>query len=207
MSEAHTQSPCELPSCYGDNKITLLARDPHWLFAYWEISNTKENTFFEEFGQTVWQKSVPALKVTNVSQNSSFFIRINDFSDNWYINVPDTNNLYIAEIGRRVAGEFFIHLASSNYAATPTDKSSRNTAACYIDYRSLRKGTLDLASRNIYGSVERIEEFEARIGLSSPELQNRRLGESLFGVSSAELFGIKLEEHLGISSAVLFTRS
>ena len=207
MSEAHALSPYELPSSYGDNKITLLARDPHCLYAYWEISTTKRDTFFDELGPTVWEKSVPVLKVTNVSHNSSFFVRINDFSDNWYIQVPDSNNLYVVEIGRKVADEFFIHLASSNYAVTPTNKSSGDTSAYFIDYRSLQKGTLNLASRTIYEKTDRIEDFEVTVGLSSPELQAGRFAESLLGVSSAELFGIKLQEHLGVSSVILFNRS
>lgn len=207
MSEAHVQSPCVLPSGYGDNRITLLARDPHWLFAYWEISHTKRNTFFEEFGQTVWEKSVPVLKVTNVSSNSSFYVRINEYSDNWYINVPDTNSLYVVEIGRKVSDEFFIHLASSNYIETPTDKCSLNDSACFIDYRSLQSGTLDLASNTISKRVDRLEEFQEQIGISSPELLTQRMEASLLGISSAELFGINLQQHLGISSAILFNRS
>ena len=32
------------PSGYGDNKIVLLARDPWWIFAYWEILKNNVDT-------------------------------------------------------------------------------------------------------------------------------------------------------------------
>lgn len=204
MSDVHTQSTYHLPLGYNDNRITLLARDPHWLFAYWEISDEKRNVFLREFGQELWQKSVPVLKVTNVTNNSSFYIRINDYTNNWYINVPDANCLYVAEMGRRVSEEFFISLASSNHAATPGDSVSANTAAYFIDYRDLKSGNLSLEEGKIYETYKLRSYGKVVTGPSSPGMFGISLEESALGVSSAELFGISLlEEHLGISSQSL----
>ena len=38
----------KLPSGYGDNKIVLLARDPWWIFAYWEILKDKKEAVIEK---------------------------------------------------------------------------------------------------------------------------------------------------------------
>jgi len=200
MTEVHTQSTYYLPVSYDDNKIILLARDPHWLYADWEISNEKKNTFFQELGYGLWEKSVPVLKITNVSKNTSFFIRINDFSSNWYINVPEADCLYMAEVGRRLSDQFFINLASSNYISTPTDVVSINTSAYFIDYKSLRKGTLDVESRKIYETYNFKSTTTSIFGLSSPELFGIGHQESTVGISSAELYGINVSEHIGISS-------
>lgn len=200
MSEVHAQRTFHLPANYNINSICLLARDPHWLFAYWELSDEKKKEFIEEFGSELWERSIPVLKVTNVSKNTSFYIRINEFSNNWYINVADTNSLYVVEIGRKVSEHFFINLAGSNYVATPSDSISTNTNAYFIDYKNLRSGTIDPESGKIYETHDFKLYSQVLFGLSSPELFGINLQESLFGISSAELFGINIAEHLGISS-------
>jgi hypothetical protein len=200
MSVVHTKSAFNLPLGYNDNRVILLARDPHLLFAYWEISEEKKNEFIGEFGHELWEKSTPFLKVTNVSCNISFYIRINDFSNNWYINVEDSNCLYVAELGRRISDKFFINLASSNYINTPNDAVSTNVAGHFINYNTLKNGTLDVNSGKIYETYEYKLQTKAIFGVSSQELFGINFKESLFGVSSAELFGINLTEHLGISS-------
>ncbi len=199
MAEIQSESTYYLPVGYDDNKIILLARDPHWLYAYWEISNEKRNRFYEELGQGLWEKSVPVLKVTNVSINSSFFVRINDFSSSWYINVADADCLYMAEIGRKL-DQFYINLASSNYISTPTDSVSHNTSARFIDYKELRKSSLDIETGKVYESLVQKSASQMVFGISSPELFGKGLQETLFGISSAQFLGAGLQEVFGISS-------
>lgn len=200
MSAVEHESSYFLPSEYSDHRVTLLARDPHWLFAYWEIADEIKNSFLDDLGSELWERSVPVLKVVNVSKNTDHYIRINDFSNNWYVNVPDANCLYVAEIGRKVSDRFFINLASSNYTVTPGDHVSSNNAVYFINYKDLKSGTLDLDSKNIYEMQDFRWQFQGISGLSSPELSNFNLGESVTHISSAELFGINLPEHFGISS-------
>lgn len=181
MSEVHvpTKNTCE------DNSITLLARDPNWLYVYWELSDSNIKTFIQEFGEELWEKSIPVLKVTNISKNDIFYIRINGFSNNWYINVPDSNCLYMVEIGRKISEHFFISLSNSNCIVTPADFVSPNTTAYFANYTDIKNGILEPVSIS---------------GLSSPELFGTMDEESYFGDSSAQLYGINLSEHLGVSS-------
>lgn len=200
MSVVQTISQYYLPDSYDDNRITLLARDPHWLYAYWDLSAEKKNAFFRDFGRELWEKSHPVLKVVNVSRNESIYIRINDFSNNWYIHVPDSNCLYTAEIGRKVPDSFFINLANSNYTVTPGDYISPNTSAYFVDYRDVRDGKIDLDARKVYQYHDFEFQSQGVIGLSSPELYGQNLTASESGVSSLELSGFNLLERLGVSS-------
>jgi hypothetical protein len=200
MDEAFAANEYYLPLGYNDNKITLLARDPNWLYAYWELSTEKRSEFIREFGNDILEKSVPVIKVTNVSKNSNFFVRINDFSNSWYISVPDTNSLYIAEIGRKVSDKFFINLAESNYISTPANDISKNNAAYFIDYNTLKDGKPDLESGSIYKTFNSESNSEFKIGISSPELIGIDFEKSHIGMSSAELFEINISKHIGISS-------
>lgn len=200
MSEFQSQYNYHLPEGYDDNKITLLARDPHSLYAYWEVSETRKSNFKYEFGEGLWNRSVPVLKIINVSKNTSSFIRVNDFSNSWFINVEDANSLYVAELGRFVADQFFINLACSNYISTPSNSISSNTGASFINYKDLRSGKLDLEAGQIYETFDIQTNIIAEIGLSSPELFGIGINNPFVGVSSAELFKENLKQHLGISS-------
>lgn len=200
MQSVSSENFYKLPSGYNENRITLMARDPHWLFAYWEVSNDSKKAFCENFGEELWDKSIPVLKILNISKNESFFVRINDFSNNWYINVADSNCLYSAEIGRKLSEDFFINLASSNLASAPSDTVSPDTNTYFIDYRKLKKGVLNLHNNKIYEQIDYSIEADFISGLSSPELFGIDIKDSIFGISSAELFGFNILEQIGISS-------
>jgi hypothetical protein len=160
----------ELPSEYNGSFIKLMAKDPHCLFAYWEISAISIAQFYETFGQELWDKSVPALKITNISKNDYFFIQINDFSKSWYINVSDASCLYMAEIGRRINNAFFVSMAGSNPASTPCDNVSVYTNACFIDYRNLRTGKFNILETSVPRNTDFIIDQAVIYGISSAEL-------------------------------------
>lgn len=184
MPEDHAKNQYYLPSAYNDNRIVLLARDPFWLYAYWEISREKKNNFFENFGSKLWDKSVPVLKISNASKNESFYVGINEFSNNRYINVSDSNNIYTAEIGRMVSDRFFISLASSNHIATPGDNISLNTTACFADYRALWMGTSKPKPDKTYKTYDSDYQAKMLFGPSSPEIPGIGRYESISGISS-----------------------
>lgn len=212
MAEAHTQDKSFLPLGYNDNRITLLPRDPHWLFAYWEVSEDKKSSFFQQFGETLWKNSIPVLKVTNINNSTSFYIKINDYANNWYINVPDANCIYMAELGRKVSEEFFISLASSNSASTPGNSISANTTVNFVNYNELRGTTQIPDGEKAYEAYHFKSHSTLVTGPSSPEMFGMEFEEffqesmeesfiqSMLGISSMELLGGGLAKHLGISS-------
>jgi hypothetical protein len=203
MSELQTKDTYTLPTAYNDNEIILLARDPHWLYVYWQISETRKSNFINEFGEGLWERSVPVLKVTNISKNTNTYIRINDFSNNWFINVEDTNSLYLAELGRKIADQFFINLASSNYISTPSNSISTNSNTHFIDYRELQHSKLNLNAGKMYDSATIHKASGLIFGPSSSELFGPDVNESLLGISSSELLNGDIKQHLGISSLSL----
>lgn len=178
MHETLKESTFALPSGYDDNRIILLPRDPYWLYAYWEISNSKKKSFFKEFGYQLWEKSVPALKITNTSKQTTFYIDIEDFSTSRYVNVNESNCMYTAEIGRRLPGEFFISLASSNSTATPGDRASENVYAYFINYKDMKAGKPSSGVRNLTRKYKQAVNTIDTFGISSGEI---------FGISSGEL--------------------
>lgn len=122
--EVHRVLP-EIPHAYGDTKITAMARDPYWVFAYWEVSEAAKEDIGRRYGHDAWELSHPVLKVFDAT-NLYFFdsrqaaeIQINDFASNWYINTGKPDHTYFIEIGRLLPDGTYIFIARSNMVSTP----------------------------------------------------------------------------------------
>lgn len=169
-----------------DSCITILARDPNWLYVYWNIPEEKNMAFSAELGEELWKRSIPALKVSNITRNESFFVRINEFSDSWYVNVQNSNNLYMVEIGRKLSENYFIGMLSSNSIFTPSNYVSPDTTACFVNYADLKSGRIEVPTGKTNEFIINNHTAEGIIGL--------------FGESSAAPYGTSLQELPGVSS-------
>lgn len=181
----------------GDSCITLLARDPKWLYVYWDIPEEISAAFAAELGEELWKRSVPVLKVSNITKRESFFVRINEFSDNWYINVRDANNLYVAEIGRKISENLFVGMSSSNGVVTPSDFVSPDTTVCFANYADLKNGSFEIRTGGVSDSFLYGLTSEEIYGLSSSGLYGESRDEGLSAVSSAMPYGGSLQEFTG----------
>jgi hypothetical protein len=125
----------ELPYEYGDNKIVLLVQDPYWVHVYWEISPQKRQELgLLPRGEHGKQLVVRMYDVTGVESvfnglnaNSFFDTYVNDFTNNWYINVPEYDRSYCADLGVIIDGRFVV-IARSNIARVP-----RGSVSPYYD--------------------------------------------------------------------------
>lgn len=126
----------ELPWGYDDNKLTVMARDPKWVFAYWDISEDKRQSLRDTHGPD-WDKSHPVLRVYDVTgvHNSDckkaknfFDVSVNEHTGKWYVNVGAANRAFCMELGRILSDGNFIIMARSNITSTP-----RNTISDKID--------------------------------------------------------------------------
>ena len=115
------------PSGYGDNKIVLLARDPWWIFAYWEILKNKEEEVIGRIrssGDSPQKHILRVYDITDVNFNgknahSYFDIELNSLATNWYINVNLPERTWIVDIGIVTNKGDFHALARSNIIKTP----------------------------------------------------------------------------------------
>lgn len=117
---------CELPSHYGTTNVTLMVKDPFWLYAYWEVAQdhlmaikdrlSKEDADAAKMVLRIYDVSLVDFNGTNA--NRYFDIEVG-CSTNWYINGWGDNVSYVAEIGLRIKEGNFISLARSNYVHTP----------------------------------------------------------------------------------------
>jgi len=117
---AHAQPVYEdlghLPETYGENSIFLIARDPKWLFVYWDIAWNNFATFDMKNGE----RKV-FLKVLHSDGGAESTIEINTEARNWYIPVTQAATAYYVEIGYYNKKGKWTVIATSGEATTPAD--------------------------------------------------------------------------------------
>lgn len=127
-SEPEQEHVPELPAGYNDNNISLMARDPKTMYAYWEVSEDKK----KELGD-VWQESVPVIRVHDVTgvdyfdgsnANNYHDEIVNENARSWYLHIGDPDRVYCADLGRRLSDGTFLVIARSNYTYTPRNSLS-----------------------------------------------------------------------------------
>lgn len=127
VKEIKKSQTYELPKYYGDTKIVLLPRDVYWLFAYWEIGEQTKQQLKNDFGDDIFDKSQPMLRIYDVTDiefdghnaNKFFDININFAADNWYIKIDIPNRTWCVDLGLKLSSGVFITIARSNILKMP----------------------------------------------------------------------------------------
>lgn len=117
----------ELPNSYGMDSLVLMVRDPDWLYAYWEITATKQEEFKSQYGPSAWGNSRPVLRLYDVTgvafngnnANSYIDISVSEEIDNWHIHVGRPDRAFCLDLGRIFPDGRFITLLRSNIVTTP----------------------------------------------------------------------------------------
>lgn len=130
--EPTTDGNFVLPESYGDNKIVIMARDPHWFFAYWEITGDKAEAMRIEHGRNCWDETVMALRIYDLGENGDqslancpyFDVDVQKFSRQWYVQVPHSGHTYVVDLGLRWPDGRFASLFRSNIIRQPMGRVS-----------------------------------------------------------------------------------
>ena len=99
----------DLPRSYGDEKIFVIAQEPHWLFCYWDYTLTEgvEGAIFLRHGREGTER--PEAEVPVPAETNS-----------WYLSVRDANADYYVELGHYNGGHWKT-LTRSGTVLTPRD--------------------------------------------------------------------------------------
>jgi len=119
----------KLPSAYGIDRLVLLPKDPHWLFAYWEVTAELENKFRKQYSGD-WDTAQLVLRIHDLETGKHREITLNGHADNNYLQVDDADRAYYVEMGRILPDGSFISMLRSNIIRTP-----RNSISAVIDPR------------------------------------------------------------------------
>lgn len=115
----------EYPETYGENMVSLMVRDPYWLFSYWEFAPELRGELAARIGEEALLRSRTVLRVYDVTStdadhaNGHYDIDVAPEARNWYINVARVEREYCVDIGLIAPDGSFIVIARSNRVTLP----------------------------------------------------------------------------------------
>jgi hypothetical protein len=124
-SEGPLPAPRQLDDIYGDTKIALLARDPEWIFAYWEIGPETREKLKTEYDINNRQMMLRWYDVTDLSEFTGFNahrvmdIEINGLTISWYQKMPLPTRSWCADLGFVGQSGQFVPICRSQVVSTP----------------------------------------------------------------------------------------
>jgi len=98
----------ELPRSYGDDRIFVVAQEPHWLFCYWDYTLTEkvEGRVFLRHGRD--------------GHGAEGEVEVPGETNSWYLSVRDADADYVVELGHYTGGRWK-SLTKSATVLTPRD--------------------------------------------------------------------------------------
>ncbi len=131
LQTPHPQNTSGLPFSYNVTKLVLMARDPHWVFCYWDFS-AETWKWIQEIYRSHPGSVHAILRIYEVSDVKFNGLNANHFFDmdvsletkNWYVHVNGANREWIFDLALvDAAGKFYL-VARSNRVKTPRDRPS-----------------------------------------------------------------------------------
>jgi hypothetical protein len=105
-----------LPTTYHRDSLFLTARDPRWLFSYWDIDGERVAASEMRDGRRAY-----FLRVLRCSGEVETLVEVNPGARNWYIPVREGGTTYVAELGYFNRGSLWQCVVRSGEASTPAD--------------------------------------------------------------------------------------
>jgi hypothetical protein len=122
---AALHSSDKLPAGYGEDRITLMARDPSLTYAYWEATPerlVKERSWFGmEAALVVRIYDITGVQFDGRNAVGYFDQDIAEPTGSWYFETGRPGHSFCADLGMRSPEGRFLTLARSNYITMPRD--------------------------------------------------------------------------------------
>lgn len=178
----------ELPVGYGDNKIVLMARDPHWAYVYWEINSQKIaeakrrlSAAFDDSRLILRVYDITGIEFDGKNAHSFFDIEIPNLLGNWYVPLGRPNRTFCIDIGYMETGGGLFSLSRSNKVTSPRDSFS--------EVQDEEWAGSDEGHKDIYGMSGGVGQAGASAELA--EMMKQRLEKEM---SSGGVRGLKPKE-------------
>ena len=118
----------ELPDSYGTGRLFLTARDPHWLYAYWDLTLPQMADYRNRSAD-----GRLLLRVFEQNQSQPFQeVTLTHDARNWYLPVSKAGTTFFAELGFLRRDDTFNLISRSGTATTPAEAVSADTTARFV---------------------------------------------------------------------------
>ena len=187
-----------LPESYGEKHLFLIARDPHWLFAYWDFDWANYPAAGMENGERKF-----FLKVIAPSGAQESITEINPEARNWYIPAQRAKTAYRTEIGYFDRNGTWNSIVSSQEATTPSDSVSQQaevsfaTLPFHLSFQRLVEmvRSMMLEGESLVDALSRLQGEGRRLAFGKGQTPNwtdeqRRILAALFGDEMVDTLGM-----------------
>ena len=120
----HFGAEAELPESYGTKKLFLTARDPHWIYAHWDLTREQQlklNALSSD-GHLILR-----IYPHKIEGHPLYEIHVHPESRHWFAHVERAGNSYVAELGYYSALGKWTRVSISSGTMTPPDAASPET--------------------------------------------------------------------------------
>jgi hypothetical protein len=117
-SQQFESAETELPEAYGTRKLFLTARDPHWLYAHWDLTREQQ---LKLNACSADSHLILRLYAGKVEGHPICDIHVHPESRHWFAHVERAGNSYAAELGYYSPSRRWTRLAVSSTTVTPPD--------------------------------------------------------------------------------------
>lgn len=111
----------ELPEAYGTQRLLVTARDPHWLYAHWDLTREQLKRYNS---RSVDRHLVLRIYKNEVVGEPHREIHVHPESRNWFAHVGLGGTRFVAELGYYRPNEQWVRIAVSGATMTPPDTMS-----------------------------------------------------------------------------------
>lgn len=148
-----------LPATYLEDAVFLVARDPRWLFAYWDFDWTKYPPSSMRGGAAQF-----FLKISKDDGSQETIVEIAPEARNWYVPVSAPDTMYFGEIGFFARDGGWAPIVTSGATKTPADALAEDGAADFatVPLQLSFERMLELVKNHMEGG-ETLLEAVARI--------------------------------------------
>jgi hypothetical protein len=127
------------PETYGVNRVRLLVKDPHWLFAHWDVDPRVRDGLRREKGERIAVLARLTLRLTDDHGGIGGATVLPEGARSWYLRAVPGHRSYRVELGITLPSGEYRSLARSNAVSTPRIGPSPQKAARRASYRLAAK--------------------------------------------------------------------
>jgi len=113
-----------LPEAYGTGRLYVTPRDPHWLYAHWDITPQQQ---FRHNARSVDRHLILRIHEGEIGERPAAEIHVHPESRHWFAHVESTGTVYVTELGYYQTGRRWKNLATAAPTKTPADHISTDT--------------------------------------------------------------------------------
>jgi len=115
---ASAAPPATLPDAYGTRRLFVAARDPHWLYAHWDLSEDEAQLYrsFARDGHLILNVRTEAVGLEPLQR-----VAVPPVARAWFIHVGQADTQFVVELGYDDAGGRWQVVATAPVVKTPPE--------------------------------------------------------------------------------------